>query len=111
MNHQELVRKSGGLEAISENIPEAKDLIKLLAQELNLTEIELYNINGEETGPGLAYRFGNPATDHSYSFLLFSRSQDDLESFRYYEQFVDCGKSEILNEHWAFSRIEVDCNN
>ena len=63
INNKQQLRGSEGLHAISENIPESNNFIKLLGQELNLTEIVLYNIEGQETKPGLAYRFGNRITE------------------------------------------------
>jgi hypothetical protein len=111
IKNKQQVRDSEGLDAISENIPESKDLIKLLEQELNLTEIALYNIDGQKSKLGLAYRFGNSTEENHYSYLIYAQNQPDLESFKYYEQFVDCGKSEMIDENWAFSKITVDCNN
>gem|GEM_PF-5522015 len=97
---------------ISTELTQTKVLIEVLKNELNLTEIEFHDkIDGNENHVGLAYRFGNPNTEKNYSFLVFTRNQDDLEPFRNYEQFTDCGKSEIIDEHWAFSKITVDCNN
>lgn len=97
---------------ISTEITQTKDLIEFLKTELNLTEIEFHDkIDGKENHVGLAYRFGNPNTEKNYSFLIFTKNQDDLKVFNHYEQFVDCGRSENINSHWAFSRIIVDCNN
>lgn len=97
---------------ISTEIVQTKDLIEFLKNELNLTEIEYHDkIDGKENHVGLAYRFGNPNTEKNYSFLIFTKNQDNLKVFKHYEQFVDCGKSENINDHWAFSRIIVDCNN
>lgn len=111
INNKQQLRGSEGLHAISENIPESNNFIKLLGQELNLTEIVLYNIEGQETKPGLAYRFGNRTTEKHHSYLIYAQNRSDLESFRHYEQFVDCGKSEKIDENWAFSKITINCNN
>ena len=110
ISQKESLKWKNDLMTISTTIPQTRRLMKLLENKLNLTEIEFHdNIDREQNHFGLAYRFGNPSTDKKYSFLIFS--QDDLESFRYYEQFSDCGESEILEGNWAFSKITVDCNN
>ena len=111
IRNKQKVRDSDGLDAISEKIPESKDFIKLLEQELNLTEIGLYNIDGQEIKLGFAYRFGNRTEEKQYSYLIYAQNETDLESFKHYEQFVDCGKLEDINNHWVFSRITLDCNN
>ena len=111
IRNKQKVRDSKGIDVISEKIPESKDFITLLEQELNLTDIGLYNIDGQETKLGFAYRFGNRTKEKYYSYLIYAENVGDLESFKHYEQFVDCGKSETIDENWAFSMITVDCNN
>ena len=51
------------------------------------------------------------APEKQYSCLIYAQNEADLESFKHYEQFVDCGKLEDINNHWVFSRITLDCNN
>lgn len=48
INHIGQVRNSDGLQTFSQNIPESRDLIELLDQKLNLTKIELYNVDGKQ---------------------------------------------------------------
>jgi hypothetical protein len=97
---------------ISSKFPQTQDLIEILENNLNLTQIEFHNkIYGESDRIGFAYRFGNPETEKTFSFLIFTQNKNDLESFRHYEQFIDCGKTEIIENNWAFSRITVNCNN
>lgn len=112
IHHSDQLEWENNPTTISTEISQTKDLIELLKNELNLTKIEFHHkIDGQANHLGIAYRFGDPLNDNNYSFLIYTQNQDDLESFRNFEQFIDCGKSEIIDDHWAFSRITVDCNN
>ena len=110
LNHTDQLEWQSDPTRVSSKISQAQDLIKLLSNELNLSEIEFHRkIEGKADHLGLAYRFGDPKTEKNYSFLIFTQNQRDIESFRHYEQFADCGKFETIQDHWAFSRITVDC--
>ena len=95
---------------ISPKIPEGQKLLNRLGKQLSLTEIEFHGeIDGQTNHPGLAYRFGATSTEKTYTYLIFVKDPDDLESFRHYEQFTQCGKSEIIDANWAFSKTTMSC--
>ena len=98
-------------DSISSKINATSDLIKLLKNKLNLTEIESHEIDGESNNKGLAYRFGNPKSDKCYSFLIFAEKEASLESFIYYEQFSECAVQSGINSNWGYSIISPNCNN
>jgi hypothetical protein len=111
LNHTDRLEWQNDPMCVSSEIPQTQNLIELLIKELNLSEIEFHRkIKGKADHLGLAYRFGDPKTEKNYSFLIFTQNEGDLESFRHYEQFLDCGKPEPIQDHWAFSRIIVNCN-
>lgn len=110
INSKDLLEWQNDPDSISNKIPESLEVIEMLKNELNLSEIEIHKkIDGLENNLGISYRFGNSKNETQINYLIFAENKNNLDSYRGYEQFIDCGKSDDVNQNWAFNTIDLNC--
>ncbi|WP_338814947.1 hypothetical protein V9L05_07165 [Bernardetia sp. Wsw4-3y2] len=92
------------LDSIKILYPEITSQITFLESELELSEIEVYNIGGETIKKGIAYRlnFGGIET---YKQLLYVVDEINKEEFVHYEQFLECANRKDINDKWTLVTI------
>ena len=109
-NHSNELRWRNKPDSIAIAIPETKEIINLLTKKTKLIEIEYNNIEDSVQYLGLAYKFGNQKTDTYNYYMIYSDRKEKLSYYILYEQFSDCAKMTKINENWAFSQIQNNCN-
>ena len=101
------IDKQYNIDFIKDSIQNAKILVEHLKNELNLTKIELYYINGDATELGVAYGFQNRYFKNVSYYMLFSNNPEKSESFASYEQFTDFNtKRTRIDANWTYSEIQ-----
>ena len=88
-----------------EKIEGAKRLLLKLKFNLNLCEIEYYNLDEANTF-GIVYKF--VCNSDKYYFMLYIDDPLSREEFISHEQLCDFGDEiEFFNERWTYRRINI----
>ncbi len=105
ISNRNILTGENDLAYISENVTGAKSLILKLRFNLDLCEIEYYNLDNGNTF-GIAYKF--VCNSDKYYFMLYINNPLFREDFVSYEQLCDFSdESENVTEKWTYRRINI----